>query len=124
MDHHQLFPKGAHKVETCVIGTGAFGRSYLAQARRVPRMSARVAIDADAQTAARVLRDIGIEARCVKVCSTAAEARSAWAAGDYIAANDLAVVLDLPIEVVVEATDIQKLLCATPSWRLRPAAMW
>jgi predicted homoserine dehydrogenase-like protein len=104
VDHHQYFPAGDRKVETCVIGTGSFGRSYLAQARRVPRMSARVAIDVDAQTAARVLTDVGIEARRVRVCSTAAEARSAWAAGDHIAASDLAVVLDLPIEVVVEAT--------------------
>lgn len=104
MDHHQLFPAGDRKVETCVIGTGSFGRSYLAQARRVPRMSARVAIDVDARTAAGVLRDIGIEARRVQICSTATEARSAWAAGDCIAADDLAVVLDLPIEVVVEAT--------------------
>ena len=40
----------------------------------------------------------------MKTCSTAAEARSAWAAGDYIATTDLAVVLDLPIEAVVEAT--------------------
>ena len=104
MDLHQYFPAGDRKVETCVIGTGSFGRSYLAQARRVPRMSARVAIDVDAETAARVLRDVGIEARRVRICSTAAEARSAWAAGDHIAASDLAVVLDLPIEVVVEAT--------------------
>ena len=28
MDHHQLFPAGDHKVETCIIGTGSFGRSY------------------------------------------------------------------------------------------------
>ena len=104
MDHHQLFPAGDRKVETCMIGTGSFGRSYLAQALRTPRMSARVAVEVDAQAAASALRDVGIETRRVKICSTAAEARSAWAAGDYIATNDLAVVLDLPIEVVVEAT--------------------
>ena len=54
--------------------------------------------------AARALTDVGIDARHVQICSTAAQARSAWAAGDCIAANDLAVVLELPIEVVVEAT--------------------
>ena len=104
MDHHQYFSARDGKVETCLIGTGSFGRSYLAQARRVPRMSARVAIDVEAQMAARALTDAGIEARRVQICSTAAQARSAWAAGDCIAANDLAVVLELPIEVVVEAT--------------------
>ena len=104
MDHHQLFPAGDRKVETCIIGTGSFGRSYLAQALRTSRMSARVAVEVDAQAAASALRDVGIETRRVKICSTAAEARSAWAASDYIATNDLAVVLDLPIEVVVEAT--------------------
>ena len=104
MDHHQLFPASDRKVETCIIGTGSFGRSYLAQALRTSRMSARVAVEVDAQAAASALRDVGIETRRVKICSTAAEARSAWAASDYIATNDLAVVLDLPIEVVVEAT--------------------
>lgn len=104
MDHHQLFPAGDRKVETCIIGTGSFGRSYLAQAQRTPRMSARVAVEVDAHAAASALRDVGIGTRRVKICSTAAEARSAWAEGDYIATNDLAVVMDLPIEVVVEAT--------------------
>ena len=104
MDHHQLFPAGDRKIETCIIGTGGFGRSYLAQALRTPRMSARVAVEVDAHAAATALRDVGIETRRVKICSTAAEARSAWAEGDYIATNDVAVVMDLPIEVVVEAT--------------------
>ena len=57
MDHHQLFPAGDRKVETCMIGTGSFGRSYLAQARRVPRMSARVAIDVGAPRADLQHRD-------------------------------------------------------------------
>jgi len=104
MNHHQLFPAGDHVVETCIVGTGGFGRSFLAQARRVPRMAARVAIDLDAETAAQALRDVGVEPRRIRLCKTTADARAAWSAGDHIVAADLALVLELPIAVVVEAT--------------------
>jgi predicted homoserine dehydrogenase-like protein len=38
------------------------------------------------------------------LCETTAEARFGWGDGNYIAAGDLATVIDLPIDVVVEAT--------------------
>jgi predicted homoserine dehydrogenase-like protein len=104
MDHRQYFPKRGTKVEACIVGTGAFGRSFLAQGRRVPAMSARVAVDLDAETAARSLVATGHEQRRVAVCRTAGEARAAWDVGHAIAAGELATVIELPIEVVVEAT--------------------
>jgi len=91
-------------VETCVIGSGGFGRSFLAQAQRTKLMRARIAVDVDAKIAADALASIGIERRRIVICATASEARSAWAANDFIAAGDLATVLELPIDVVLEAT--------------------
>jgi len=104
MNHHRYFAAAKRPVETCLVGTGSFGRSFLAQARRVPLMRARVAVDVDARTAAEALAAVGVARAEIALCATAAEARAAWEAGRTIAAGDLAAVLDLPFEVVLEAT--------------------
>jgi predicted homoserine dehydrogenase-like protein len=67
-------------------------------------MRARISIDRDAEVAAEGLRSVGVEARRIRICTTAREASAAWEAGDYIAAADLETVMDLPFEVLVEAT--------------------
>jgi len=104
MNFHRYFAVERAPVETCVVGTGGFGRSFLAQGLRVPRMRCRVAIDIDAAIAAEALASVGVEQHRIHICTTASQAAAAFAAGDFIAAGDLALVLDLPIDVVVEAT--------------------
>ncbi|MCK0207343.1 flagellar biosynthesis protein FlgA [Starkeya koreensis] len=104
MNFHRYFAADRAPVETCVIGTGGFGRSFLAQGLRVPLMRCRVAVDREAAIAAEALASVGIEPSRIHVCTTPDEAKAAFAAGDFVAAGDLAIVLDLPVEVVVEAT--------------------
>jgi len=101
---HRAFAGLRKPVEACVIGTGGFGRSFLAQALRVPLMRARVALDRQAESVAGVLAELGVPVDRIRICRTAAEAERAWAQDAWIAADDLAVVLGLPIDVVVEAT--------------------
>ncbi len=104
MNYHTYFGTNAEPVECCIVGTGGFGRSFIAQSLKTPLISARIAVDLKAETAAGVLRSLGIEASRIAQCSTTAAAREAWERGLYIAADDIAIVLDLPITVVVEAT--------------------
>ncbi|MDF2621387.1 MAG: hypothetical protein K0S00_4046 [Xanthobacteraceae bacterium] len=104
MNFHRYFNVDRAPVETCVVGTGDFGRSFLTQGLRVPRMRARVAVDRDAQIAAAALKASGADPARIRICTTAAEAGKAFAAGDFIAVDDLALVVGLPIEVVIEAT--------------------
>ena len=104
MNHHRYFAAAGRPIETCVVGSGSFGRSFLAQGRKVPLMRARVAVDVDASTAVEAFKAVGFDARAIAVCATAAEAKAAWGAGRCIAAADLATVIELPIDVVVEAT--------------------
>lgn len=104
MNHHTYFPANSRIVETCLVGTGGFGRSFLAQARHVPLLNARIAVDLDAQIVANALRSAGIAQESIAVCTSAEQARAAWDAGHFIAVADLAYVLDLPFEVLVEAT--------------------
>lgn len=103
MNHHRYFAGlGARTVDCIIVGTGGFGRSFLAQARHVKGLACRIAIDREAATAARVMASVGIDD--IALCADAASARAAWDAGRAIAAADLAVVLDLPVDVVLEAT--------------------
>lgn len=104
MNLHSLYGPADRVVECCVVGTGGFGQTFLNQARRAPRLDARVAVDIDAETAAKALCASGADPRSVRVCRSASDAAAAWAAGEGIAAADLAVVADLPFEVVLEAT--------------------
>jgi predicted homoserine dehydrogenase-like protein len=104
MNYHSYYSKADRPVETCVVGTGGFGQSFLAQAQRVPLMTARIAVDLTAESAASGLKAAGIEPRNIQICTSPSEAKAAWERGDYIAAGDLAVVAELPIDVVVEAT--------------------
>ncbi len=103
MNHHRYFAGlDARTVECVIVGTGGFGRSFLAQARHVKGLACRVAVDRDAATAAGVLASVGVTD--IAECADPAAARAAWDAGRAIAAADLAVVADLPVDVVLEAT--------------------
>ncbi len=106
MNYHTYFssPTRIEPVQTCIVGTGGFGRSFLAQGLRVPLMQTRVAVDVSAETAAASMRSAGIAGADVRICQSAVEARAAWDAGKFIAAGRLETILDLPLDVVVEAT--------------------
>ncbi|CAH1694869.1 Flagellar biosynthesis protein FlgA [Hyphomicrobiales bacterium] len=103
MNYHRYF-SAVKAVETCLVGTGGFGRSFLAQGLHVPLMTARVAVDLDAQSVVRTMCEVGIPADRIRVCNSASEAKEAWEEGDFIATADLSVVIDLPFDVLVEAT--------------------
>lgn len=103
MNYHSYFA-GARRVEAAIVGTGGFGRSFLARGLRIPLVSARVAVDRTAEAAAAALASAGIDVNRIRACSTTEEAEAAWQAGDFIAAGDLATVIGLPLDVVIEAT--------------------
>jgi len=106
MNFHTYFSASGRTtpVQTCIVGTGGFGRSFLAQGLRVPLMQTRVAVDVSAEVAAESMRSAGIAAADISICETQEAARQAWDAGRYIATSRLETVLELPIDVVVEAT--------------------
>lgn len=104
MNYHTYFGRDSDPVECCIVGTGGFGRSFIAQSLKQALISTRVAVDLKAETATGVLRGLGIDPARIAQCETSDEAKTAWENGHYIAAGDLSVVLDLPISVVVEAT--------------------
>ena len=104
MNYHGYFDRGTRKVECCIIGTGGFGRSFLAQGLVVPGLSVRVAVDRDVGIATDSLRSVGVADADIRPCQDAEAARQAWRDGAFIATDSFATVAGLPVDVVVEAT--------------------
>ncbi|MFL5205159.1 MAG: flagellar biosynthesis protein FlgA, partial [Microvirga sp.] len=77
MNYHDYYAKADRPVETCVVGTGGFGQSFLAQAQRVPLMNARIAVDLSAESAASGLKAAGVDPRKIKICESAHDANVA-----------------------------------------------
>ncbi|WP_199262344.1 SAF domain-containing protein [Paracoccus binzhouensis] len=105
MNHLRHFAgRETREVECAIIGSGGFGRSFLSQARHVRGLRCRAAFDRDTAIAAAALASVGHDRADIAECTDAAAIRAAWAAGRAIAAADPALVAELPVEVVLEAT--------------------
>jgi predicted homoserine dehydrogenase-like protein len=105
LNHLRYFAdRDRRTVECAIVGTGGFGRSFLAQAGRVRGVSCRVAVDRNARGAAAALASVGVDPGRIAECADAGAARAAWNRGDAVAVGDFALVADLPVEVVLEAT--------------------
>ncbi|WP_376987950.1 NAD(P)H-dependent oxidoreductase [Bosea sp. R86505] len=104
MNFHAHYGGIREPIETCLVGSGGFGRSYLAQARKIPLVNARIAVDVTAEAAGRAFAAAGYGRDEIALCETPAEARAAWDAGRCVAAGRLETVIALPFQLLAEAT--------------------
>ncbi|MBB3937254.1 flagellar biosynthesis protein FlgA [Aureimonas phyllosphaerae] len=104
MNSHQRFAKADRPVEALLVGAGAFGRSLLGQGRRMALLNVRVAVDTSVERAVEAFRAAGWSASEIAACTSAADARAAWDAGQCVASARLADVLALPVDILVEAS--------------------
>ncbi|MDF2096463.1 flagellar biosynthesis protein FlgA [Aquibaculum arenosum] len=113
MNLQALLPApGARPVEVALVGAGEFGRTFLSQVRRVAGMRGRVVCDRDGARAVETLRAIGIAEDDIRRCDSAKEASEAFEAGRHVVVEDSALLLDLPLSMVVEATGIPEAAAA------------
>jgi predicted homoserine dehydrogenase-like protein len=104
VNFHAHYATIAQPVETCLVGSGGFGRSYLAQSRRTPLINARIAVDITAEAAAAAFEASGYRPEDIAICGSATEADAAWKAGRCVAAASIQTVLGLAFTLLVEAT--------------------
>ncbi len=91
-------------VRAALIGAGAFGRALIHQAQRVPGLTLSVVCDVDPAAAhASCLRAGVPEARLTRCADRSALLR-ALESDRLAVVGDSALVMDLPVDVVVEAT--------------------
>ena len=87
-----------------MVGSGGFGRSFLAQGLRTPLLNCRVAVDIDAAVVVESMQAVGIAQDQIKVCEDPAAALAAWNGGFYIATSNLENIAGVPVDIVIEAT--------------------
>lgn len=87
-----------------LVGAGEFGASFVAQTRRMPLFETCVICDRDAERARKALRLAGFEDEASRICEDAASAKRAVESGKIVIVLDSSLMMDLPIDVVVEAT--------------------
>lgn len=105
MNYQALFAANAERVVRAgLIGVGQFGASLIARARAIPNLSLPALCDRDLERARRACLAAGFAEGELLVCASLAEAEAAIAAGRIALVADAALLVDLPLEVVVEAT--------------------
>lgn len=104
MNFHAHYAGITRPIETCLVGSGGFGRSYLAQARKIPLVNARIAVDMTAEAAGRAFEAAGYAKAEIALCETPAQAQVAWDDGKCVAAGRLETVIALPFQLLAEAT--------------------
>ena len=105
MNYKNLF-KSTDVTRVGLIGTGVFGKSYLAQSRMTPGTRIAVVCDQDVESAEDACLQTGLAPADFKVCHTESETNAAIASGKTAVVSDALLLMDMPIEVVVEATGI------------------
>ena len=90
--------------DVALIGTGAFGRSFLAQSSLIPGIKVTAVCDQDIELAKAVCLQTGLAPEDLKVCHTESEANDAIANGRTAVVSDAGLLPDLPIEVLIEAS--------------------
>ena len=103
MNYQKLFQsKGVTNVG--LIGTGAFGRSFLVQARLISDIRVPVVCDQDLEIAENACLQAGMAPEELKICHTVSEANDTIASGKTAVVSDALLLMDQAIEVVIEAS--------------------
>lgn len=105
MIYENLFNRaGDKRVRAGLIGTGTYGISLLAQAQSVTRLEIPVVCDQDIEAARRACQQAGIPEEEVAICNNRKEALQAVERGKWAIATDSTLLMDLPLDVIVECT--------------------
>jgi predicted homoserine dehydrogenase-like protein len=91
-------------VRTAVIGAGMFGTGLVAQSALSPVVDVRVVADADPGRARQAFLAAGVPDQQVASCESRAEALAALDRGMCVVLEHALPAMELPVEVVVEAT--------------------
>ena len=91
-------------VRTGLVGVGAFGAMYLAQARKAPGVKIIAVCDLDVKRAVVAAVESGYASHEVAICSGREEALRTIEAGKLAIVPEASLLVQLPLDVVLEAT--------------------
>lgn len=98
--------QSAHKrtVRALLIGAGDYGLSFVFQARRTPGLEVCAIHDRSVERGLAAFRHAGLPAEAIATCETLGACQAALQAGKAIVTPDPLLPMQLPIDLVVEAT--------------------
>jgi len=99
-----LAPYADRKVRVGLAGAGEFGASFLYRARVVPQLAVPAVADLDPERARAACRAAGLAPGAVARCDSRRAALAAIESGRIAIVPDAALLAELPLDVVVEAT--------------------
>jgi len=105
MNYETLFKAARDKtVRSVITGAGEFGASFIFQSQRVPGLEVTAICNRTTERGLKAFMKAGIEKDRIKICESEAEVKNAFDRKQFIVVNDLALLTELPIDVVVEGT--------------------
>jgi predicted homoserine dehydrogenase-like protein len=104
MNYHALLSASGQVVRAALIGVGDFGRSLVSQAYAIDNLDVCVLCDRNLQAARDACRCAGFPDDTIVVCDSPAAARKNLDKGRRVLVEDSALVMELPVDIVVEAT--------------------
>lgn len=108
MNYNALFKhvEGRQPVRAGIIGTGHFATAILSQSQRIQLLEVPVIADISLENALQALANSGISKDRYSICDTKAAADAALTRGHIAVLQDPLLMMELPIDVVVEATGV------------------
>jgi len=103
MNHEILFaPHAGRMLRAGVVGAGEFGASFVFRSMRAPGLAVEAIAEPDTARALAAAHRAGVER--VRVCADRAAALDAHARGEFVVVEDVELLVQLPLDFVVEAT--------------------
>jgi predicted homoserine dehydrogenase-like protein len=91
-------------VMALLMGAGEYGFSFLAQSRRTPGLRVAAVYARRVERGVEAFRHAGLAAEAIRTCGSLAQAQTALAAGNVVVSDDPLMLMQLPIDIVVEST--------------------
>jgi len=104
--HALLSGAGDRTVRAGLVGVGQFGVSLVTQARRTPLLEVVALCDRDPSRAIAALALAGVAEDGWRRCDSVAQARAALESGRVAVVEDASLLVELPLDIVVEATGV------------------
>lgn len=108
MIYRQLYDRMAagKTVRAGVIGTGQYATAVITQSPFIPRLDVPVAADVDMEAARQAYLRAGVEEDAIVTCASRGAALAAIERGKRAVVADAMLLMDLPLDVIVEATGV------------------
>jgi predicted homoserine dehydrogenase-like protein len=103
--YSKLFQRAEKKeVSAALIGAGHFGTAVVTQAFHTPFFKVPVVIDRNLEAAKNAFRHAGVGEDDIIHCRTRSQVLEALERGKWVVADSLSIIMDSPVDVIIEGT--------------------